>query len=119
MRELWNLLISNTTTPQHNPYNQPHTFKPISTTPQKLNTTLFHTKNNHNSKLSTRRSAVMDSLAQRFSSRRCPIMMQAQRSAKKTVSAMTVLVSRNDDDDDEEEGSRTGMVSSTAISGIL
>ena len=46
-------------------------------------------------------------------------MMQAQRSAKKTVSAMTVLVSRNDDDDDEEEGSRTGMVSSTAISGIL
>ena len=44
-------------------------------------------------------------------------MMQAQRSAKKTVSAMTVLVSRNDDDEDEE--SRTGMVSSTAISGIL
>ena len=118
MRELWNLVISNTTTPQHNPYMQPHTLKPISTTPQKLNTTLFHTKNNHNSKLSTRRSAVMDSLAQRFSSRRCPIMMQAQRSAKKTVSAMTVLVSRNDDDDEEEE-SRTGMVSSTAISGIL
>ena len=45
-------------------------------------------------------------------------MMQAQRSAKKTVSAMTVLVSRNDDDDEEEE-SRTGMVLSTAISGIL
>ena len=44
-------------------------------------------------------------------------MMQAQRSAKKTVSAMTVLVSRNDDDEDEE--SRTGMVLSTAISGIL
>ena len=43
-------------------------------------------------------------------------MMQAQRSAKKTVSAMTVLVSRNDDD---EEESRTGMVLSTAISGIL
>lgn len=40
-------------------------------------------------------------------------MMQAQRSAKKTVSAMTVLVSRNDDDEDEE--SRTGMVSSTPI----
>ena len=36
-------------------------------------------------------------------------MMLAQRSAKKTVSAMTVLVSRNDDDDEEEE-SRTGMV---------
>ena len=36
-------------------------------------------------------------------------MMQAQRSAKKTVSAMKVLVSRNDDDDEEEE-SRTGMV---------
>ena len=34
-------------------------------------------------------------------------MMQAQRSAKKTVSAMTVLVSRNDDDDEE---SRTGVV---------
>ena len=45
-------------------------------------------------------------------------MMQVQRSAKKTVSAMTVLVSRNDDDDEEEE-SRTGMVSSTAIFGIL
>ena len=59
----------------------------------------------------------MDLLAQRFSSRRCPIMMQVQRSAKKTVSAMTVLVSRNDDD--EEEESRTGMVSSTAIFGIL
>ena len=59
----------------------------------------------------------MDSLAQRFSSRRCPIMMQAQRSAKKTESAMTVPVSRNDDEDEEE--SRTGMVSSTAISGIL
>ena len=36
-------------------------------------------------------------------------MMLAQRSAKKTVSAMTVLVSRNDDDD-EEEKSRTGVV---------
>ena len=45
-------------------------------------------------------------------------MMQAQRSTKKTESAMTVLVSRNDDDDEEEE-SRTGMVSSTAIFGIL
>ena len=46
-------------------------------------------------------------------------MMQAQRSAKKTVSAMTVLASRNDDDEEEEEESRTGMVSSTAIFGIL
>ena len=47
--------------------------------------------------------------------------MQAQRSAKKTVSAMMVLVLRNEEDDDKDswDGSRTGMVSSTAISGIL
>lgn len=51
--------------------------------------------------------------------------MQAQRRAKKTVSAMMVLVLRNEDDDDAAAAAsawawnRTGTVSSTAISGIL
>lgn len=46
--------------------------------------------------------------------------IQAQRRAKKTVSAMMVLVLRNEvDDDDSCTGNRTGTVSSTAISGIL
>lgn len=55
----------------------------------------------------------MDSLAQRCSSNKWPIMIQRQRSVKNTVSAIMVEVSRN-----EVESLSVRMVSRTAILGI-
>lgn len=52
----------------------------------------------------TRRRAVMDSLAHRFSSRRWPTMMQEQRSPKNTQSATIVLVLRYEVEKSSGEG---------------
>lgn len=53
----------------------------------------------------------MDSLAHRFSSRRWPTMMQAQRSAKNMQSATIVLVLRYE----VEESSGEGNISISSI----
>jgi len=75
------------------------------------NPIIFQPRNNQESNWDTKRSAVMDSLAQRCSSRRWPIMIQAQRRAKKTQSAIMVLVLRNEESNSKGKCSWEDMFS--------
>jgi hypothetical protein len=93
------LVTSNTTTPEHKPciekYFEIESESHIIVSGKKMKNEL---------RVCTRRREVMDSLAHRFSSRRWPMMMQAQRSAKNTQSATTVVVLRNEDEESSGEG---------------
>jgi hypothetical protein len=92
------LVTSNTTTPEHKPciekYFEIESESHIIVSGKKMKNEL---------RVCTRRREVMDSLAHRFSSRRWPTMMQAQRSAKNTQSATTVVVLRYEVEESSDE----------------